>query len=700
MKIDSEKLFGILDDEDIHELPLLTDQEKERVYAMSERKFNNRFEEDIKNESEETVVKGVERYSRPVWKRRLTAVAAALALTVGAGGGAYFLKNGGMFGSETDLSAAVGDPETEQDYITIADELLRGYGEFLRYYELHETAQKRLVIPTADGDTINLGRFANTEISSISELREFGEQYMTAQFISDNFVLPDKDITQIAEEQVVDAQTFYSVDANCIFFNFADELYTYADENYQTDVRCEFASEVYDTEPTEFKAKAKIVRSFADGEETSELPVVCVFTQDTETKEWRIASVEPDSERLTPDIAIAENVIDVQKMAEEYSDRFLEAMDLIYFRGYSEDEYITFSIDKGQQTFERQYYKMNEDESSPLNPHSIGELIEDCHMAGYLFDEMFGAYFGKDVSEYAEGDVIYDDGSDPKFVAYNGALYVSPDIMAMIDMLRYSGYASAPEIVIQTDTNIVFRRTALLDGSEFAPTFEFTLSGSSGEPETWLITKILDVDPDVPAVIDDVYAEKIVDDYNELIDALSNSDYVDMDECVEYTFIMGRNKYEQPNVYAPFEHPKFTSPEQVEYTKNLLFTDSFIEKWFLRTYAGEFGDYPSGYVWYFFTDYSTDDYDVEETPFAAEFIHRYGVLYRYVHGASECPPYFAADREHTITVTDLSDTEKQIQVHYEADPLETYITAESNLEITLVYDGAWKIDYVQAIAVD
>lgn len=693
MKIDSEKLFGILADEDIHELPLLTDQEKERVYAMSERKFSNRFEEDIKNESEETVVKGVERYSRPVWKRRLTAVAAALALTVGAGGGAYFLKNGGMFGSETNLSAAVGDPETEQDYITIADGLLSGYGEFLRYYELHETAQKHLVIPTADGDTINLGRFANTEISSISELREFGEQYMTAQFISDNFVLPDKDITQIAEEEFADAQTFYSVNANCIFFNFADELYTYAAENYQTDVRCEFASEVYDTEPTEFKAKAKIVRSFADDAEQSELPVVCVFIQDTETKEWRISSVEPDSERPTPDISVAENVLDVQKMAEEYSDRFLEVMDLIYFRGYSEDEYITFNIDNGQQTVERQYYKMNEDESSPLNPHSIGELIEDCHMAGYLFDEMFGAYIGKDVSEYTEGDVIYADGSDPKYISYKGALYTSPYAMALIDMLRYSGYESAPEIVIQTDTKIIFRRTALLEGSEFSPTFEFTLSGSSGEPDTWLITKIITVDPSVPVVLDDVYAEKIVDDYNEFIDALFNSDYVDMDECVEYTFILGTNKYEQPCPYAPFEHPKYTAPELVEYRKTLLFTYSCVEKCFLRTYAGEFGDYPSGYVW---TDV---DSDLVETPFGAEFIHRNGVLYRHIYEASECLPYFAADRERTITVTDLSDMEKQIQVHYEADPTD-FIAAETNLELTLVYDGAWKIDYVQAIAVD
>lgn len=696
MKIESDKLFGILDGEDIHGLPLLTDQEKERVYAMSERKFNNRFEEDIKNEGEETVVKGVERYSRPVWRRRLTAVAAALTLTVSAGGGAYFLKNGSMFGSDTNLSAAVGDPETEQDYITIADGLLSGYGEFLRYYELHETAQKHLVIPTADGDTINLGRFANTEISSISELREFGEQYMTAQFISDNFVLPDKDITQIAEEQVVDAQTFYSVDANCIFFNFAGELYTYDDENYQTDVRCEFASEVYDTEPTEFKAKAKIVRSFADGEETSELPVVCVFTQDTETKEWRIASVEPDDERLTPDIAVAENVLDVEKMAEDYSDRFLEAFDLIYFRGYSEDEYITFNIDKGQQTFERQYYKMNENESSSLNPHSIGELIEDCHMAGNLFDEMFGDYFGKDVSEYTEGDIIYADGSDPKFVAYNGALYVSSDIMALIDMVRYSGYESAPEIVIQTDTKIIFRRTALLEGSEFSSTFEFTLSGSSGEPDTWLITKIITVDPSVPVVLDDVYAEKIVDDYNEFIDALFNSNYVDMDECVEYTAILGLNKQEVSSRYAPFEHPKYTAPELVEYRKTLLFTDSCIEKWFLRTYAGDYGDYPSGYVWS--DDNGRNDETLAESPIAALFIHRNGVLYRNVKATFL--PCFAADRERTITVTDLSETEKQIQVHYEADPLETYITAESNLELTLVYDGAWKIEDVQAIAID
>lgn len=138
-------LFKELDGMDIENIakdfPVLTDDEKERIYAMSERKYNI---SDNTNEefSRETEVSGVEVYKRPKW--RTASIAASLALLIGAGsfGGyniAKQLKNSSNGDDDTVptsmVSSEMTQPSTEdpraEEYRGIAKSLADEFDNFL-----------------------------------------------------------------------------------------------------------------------------------------------------------------------------------------------------------------------------------------------------------------------------------------------------------------------------------------------------------------------------------------------------------------------------------------------------------------------------------------------------------------------------------------------------------------------------------------
>lgn len=145
---DNDLLFD-LDDEAIEKLaqefPVLTDEEKERMYAMSERKYN--ITEDTNTGfNSETEVSGVDVYKRPKW--RTASIAASLALLIGAGsfGGYNIAKqfsNGDNNGPDVpttvseDMSQALTetaeDPRTEECRKT-AEALLDEYNDFITPY--------------------------------------------------------------------------------------------------------------------------------------------------------------------------------------------------------------------------------------------------------------------------------------------------------------------------------------------------------------------------------------------------------------------------------------------------------------------------------------------------------------------------------------------------------------------------------------
>ena len=145
---DNDLLFD-LDDEAIEKLaqefPVLTDEEKERMYAMSERKYN--ITEDTNTGfNSETEVSGVDVYKRPKW--RTASIAASLALLIGAGSfGGYNIAKQFSNGDNNDpdvpttvsedmsqaLTEVSEDPRTEE-YRKTAEALLDEYNDFITPY--------------------------------------------------------------------------------------------------------------------------------------------------------------------------------------------------------------------------------------------------------------------------------------------------------------------------------------------------------------------------------------------------------------------------------------------------------------------------------------------------------------------------------------------------------------------------------------
>ncbi|SEH79031.1 PASTA domain-containing protein [Ruminococcus flavefaciens] len=86
-----------------------SDEEMERMFAMSRKIYNERTRES--NNKDNIEVSGVEQYRKPVWQK-FTAVAAALVLTGGVvAGGMYFMKNKNNFNTN-DPVPVVTDPAT------------------------------------------------------------------------------------------------------------------------------------------------------------------------------------------------------------------------------------------------------------------------------------------------------------------------------------------------------------------------------------------------------------------------------------------------------------------------------------------------------------------------------------------------------------------------------------------------------------
>lgn len=94
------ELFKETDDMTIdkisQEFPVLTKEEKERIFAMSEKKYDSSTEKNTNNTefSDETEVSGVERYKRPIWYKYMS-IAAAVVLMAGGISGSLMLMNRG-----------------------------------------------------------------------------------------------------------------------------------------------------------------------------------------------------------------------------------------------------------------------------------------------------------------------------------------------------------------------------------------------------------------------------------------------------------------------------------------------------------------------------------------------------------------------------------------------------------------------------
>ena len=119
-----EDLFTNIDQRTIEDIadnfPVLSEEEKERIFAMSERKYNNQINE----ERHEEQVSGVEVYRRPHWYKAVGIAAAAVLAVTGIGGSFYFISRNGSPNNKSanDEVETVTETSTDAEEVTTEEE--------------------------------------------------------------------------------------------------------------------------------------------------------------------------------------------------------------------------------------------------------------------------------------------------------------------------------------------------------------------------------------------------------------------------------------------------------------------------------------------------------------------------------------------------------------------------------------------------
>lgn len=166
------------------EFPPQDTDEKERVFRMSERKYNIKKNNGADNNFVgEDTVKGVEIYKRPKWKI-FASIAACAAIVAGIGGGGYMLKN--MNNSKPALTSSAS--ETEPQSTAEAEKTIAPFGDFseLEYYtpnsDLSSMQEIRIADSTSSDAVFKLP--AGTEIDSEkrSKLADFFNSYTWEEY--------------------------------------------------------------------------------------------------------------------------------------------------------------------------------------------------------------------------------------------------------------------------------------------------------------------------------------------------------------------------------------------------------------------------------------------------------------------------------------------------------------------------------------
>ncbi|MBQ6251592.1 hypothetical protein [Ruminococcus sp.] len=138
------------------DFPVLTDEEKERIYAMSERKYNNDTDMNTDEKFDRKIeVTGVERYKRPKWRSASIAAAAALVLGAGSFGGYNVVQQFHDGNGEDELPTNVSeemsqestgavDDSSAEEYRSTAESLLNAYEDFTQPYNNDEILERGL----------------------------------------------------------------------------------------------------------------------------------------------------------------------------------------------------------------------------------------------------------------------------------------------------------------------------------------------------------------------------------------------------------------------------------------------------------------------------------------------------------------------------------------------------------------------------
>ena len=296
------------------EYPVLKDEKRERLYAMSKRKYNI----NEKNENNAAEVSGVEEYRRPKWYKGASIAAAAVLLVAGIGGSMAFIsRNGHSPAAEVEKSVIETTdvieetvPAEEVDADAIAKELTDDWLACL--YDIH-------------------GRTLEVDKSSVvtKTITSFGGDEITRDFyrVTDKRYPTWEDLEKRCYE-VCDSELGKIVLDNCSCakeedIDYTTLIYTTADGYYVNTETCDTSDRLYkwldDDVKGEFDENGNIITTRrhidldVDPDHVYETKFTIVNTEDG----WRISKAEENpvmtnSEETDAD-AIAKELTDAYR---------------------------------------------------------------------------------------------------------------------------------------------------------------------------------------------------------------------------------------------------------------------------------------------------------------------------------------------------------------------------------------------------
>lgn len=294
-----DDLFNDIDNNTAYRLseeyPVLKDDRKERLYAMSKRKYdmNDVFGNKLND------VSGVEKYRRPKWYKSASIAAAAVLLVGGIGGSMAFISRNANVPSteveeivpETTEAEEVTEESTEAEEVdadAIAKELTDAWMECLfdilgRTLEVDRSSIVTKTITTSDGEdefTRDFYRVTDPRYPTWEDLEKYCYEICDAEL--GKTVL---DACACAKEEDIDYSTF---------------IYT-TDEGYYVNTKtCDIGDKLYkwldDEVKGEFDENGNIIttRSIIDLDIDPDHPFKTKFTITNTADGWRISKVDEE----------------------------------------------------------------------------------------------------------------------------------------------------------------------------------------------------------------------------------------------------------------------------------------------------------------------------------------------------------------------------------------------------------------------
>lgn len=435
--------------------PLLNSKDKERLYAMSKKKYNKEVTENTENYIE---VSGVERYYKPVWHKVISAVAAAIVVVGGVSGGLLLLGKGG----DTVPSSNIEVTQPEYDYIAIATELtdkLLEIENIICYGDISYDENDITVIDIVCSDNsvyfdqyetifykVTDSRFTcrrdlYDELRSIFTKQQYDENdFSTATIFGFdlNFYLGSELSDYIKDGKIDLAE---NLDNDDEYINLA----VYSDINGELYVRqCDFELAEYTSDVfIEVKGDERLlVKRKYKSAETAYTEVTRNFEIVLENGEWKIDKVYVSDEE-SEDVNESKDEYEYIDIAGELTDKFFYMIDVIgaYNVSYDENDFITYNCysvsnpatlsekygvdlsgakEKTDFLYTRKLYKVTDERFKSCQ--DIYDALRELTSSSLLPEENYEnvvlpwdsmvttpiALLGTDVSMYESGSDIYD----------------------------------------------------------------------------------------------------------------------------------------------------------------------------------------------------------------------------------------------------------------------------------------------------